>query len=84
MTNAERQDKPCIVCGKRESEHPGGRFCKVPIPRAKLEAIELLLTQMSVADMRLIDDSDANVAFDALWTRLCTLRLALEAEGGRK
>ena len=49
---------------------------------AKLEAIEKLLDGMAVVDMGLINDREANVAFDALWNRLCALRLALQTEGG--
>jgi hypothetical protein len=83
MTKLERRYKPCRVCGKCASDHPGGAFCKTDPPRQpKLEAVEELLTAMAGIDMNVIRDTEANVAFDALWNRLCTLRLEYEAKGG--
>jgi hypothetical protein len=37
MTKTERRNKPCRICGKRESEHPGGRFCQPPKPESTLD-----------------------------------------------
>lgn len=32
MTKLERQTKLCFLCSKRESDHPGGRFCTIKEP----------------------------------------------------
>jgi hypothetical protein len=41
MTKAERRNKKCLVCGKTESEHPGGQFCKLKPNVDEVEPVEI-------------------------------------------
>jgi|HubBroStandDraft_5_1064220.scaffolds.fasta_scaffold121840_2 hypothetical protein len=41
MTEAERRNKKCFVCGKNESEHPGGQFCKPKPDDEEVKAVEI-------------------------------------------
>lgn len=51
ITKSERQNKPCRICGKIESVHPYGSFCKLsdsePEELTELETLTLKVEELS-------------------------------------